>query len=91
MLTYTDMLQQVNEKVSVIAIYDKSHGEVTPWRIKWNGRIYTITEIGFHHTLRHGNHLYHIFSVTDGNLSFKLTCDTETLHWTLEEISDGVN
>ena len=86
-MTYTDLLHPINEKVSVVAIYNKSANEVTPWRIKWQGRVYTIKEIGFHHTVRQGNRFYHVFSVTDGNSSFKLTCDTETLHWTLDEVT----
>lgn len=85
------MFETINEKVSVIAIYDRLRNEVTPWRVKWGNKIHTITEIGFHHTVREGRTLQHIFSVSDGNLSFKLRCDTETLHWTLEEINDGLS
>lgn len=84
------MLETINEKVSVVAIYNRYKGEVTPWRIRWGNRTYTITKIGFHHTIHEGQHLYHIFSVTDGAMAFRLKCDTETLHWTLEEVSDGL-
>jgi hypothetical protein len=34
--------------------------------------------------------LLHYFSVTDGTLDFRLQCDTDTLHWTLEEVTDGL-
>lgn len=83
------MLNLINQPISVVAIYDRIRNEVTPWRIKWQGRIYTISQIGFHHTVREGRALQHIFSVTDGNTAFKLRHDTETLSWMLEEISDG--
>lgn len=84
------MLAAINEPISVVAIYDRVRNDVTPWRIKWQNRIYTISQIGYHHTVREGRSLLHIFSVTDGNTAFRLKHDTETLGWTLEEISDGL-
>ena len=84
------MIAAIHEPISVVAIYDRVRNEVTPWRIKWQGRVYTISKIGFHHTIHEGRILQHIFSVTDGNTAFKLKHDTETLHWTLEEVSDGL-
>lgn len=85
------MIATINEPVSVVAIYDRIRNEVTPWRIKWQGRIYTISQIGFHHTVRVGQTLQHIFSVTDGNTAFRLKHDTDTLGWMLEEVSDGLS
>lgn len=81
----------INEKVSVVTVFDHQAPKnvVLPWKIKWHGRIYTVHKLGYHHTLREGRKLLHIFSVTDGNLDFRLRLDTETLHWTLEEICDG--
>jgi hypothetical protein len=84
------MRELINEKVSVLTVYDRMKGTVTPWRLKWQGRRYTITKVGFHHTVRQDRKLLHYFSVTDGNLDFRLHCDTDTLHWTLEEVSDGL-
>ncbi len=82
------MNEIINEKISVITIYDKKN--VLPFRIKWQGRVYDISKIGFHHKIKEGTRLFHIFSVTDGNLDFRLKFDTETLHWILEEVSDGL-
>jgi hypothetical protein len=84
------MREIINEKVSVLTVYDRMKGKVFPWRLKWQGRLYTITNVGFHHTVRHGRKLLHYFSVTDGTLDFRLQCDTDTLHWTLEEVTDGL-
>ena len=82
------MNEIINEKISVVMIYNQKN--VMPCRIKWQGRIYHIAKIGFHHQIKEGSRLFHIFSVTDGNLDFRLRFDTESLHWTLEEISDGI-
>ena len=49
-----------------------------------------ITKLGFHHTVRVGRVLHHIFSVATESMFFRLNLDTETLSWTLEEVSDGL-
>jgi hypothetical protein len=83
------MREVLNEKISVILVYNRLHGTVLPKKLKWQGRVYTVSKLGFHHTVRQGRRLLHYFSVTDGNLDFRLRLDTETLHWTLEEVADG--
>lgn len=84
------MLTKVNEKVSVLSLFDRQTAELKPVRLKWQGREYTITKLGMHHTLREGRVLHHIFSVTDGNIFFCLDLDTEDLSWTLKQTSDGM-
>jgi hypothetical protein len=84
------MNEPINEKVSVITRYDRLRGTVAPVKIHWQGRDRIITKIGFHHTKRDGRKLLHIYTVTDGNLAYYLSCDTENLHWTLMEVSDGI-
>lgn len=84
------MSEIINEKVSVITVYDSEKGVVIPKKIKWQNRIYTIDKIGYHHTLKEGRKLIHIFSVANASIALKLRFDSETLHWTLEEISDGI-
>lgn len=84
------MTEAINEKVSVVTVYNRDKKTVLPWRLKWQGRVYTITKLGYHHTTRVGRVLHHIFSVTAGSMFFRLNHDTETLSWTLEEVSDGL-
>jgi len=84
------MIELLNEKVSVVTVFDRNKGEVIPRRLKWNGRIYNITKLGFHHKKKQGTTLLHIFEVTDNNMSFRLKLDTDNLHWTLEGVSDGI-
>ncbi|MBI4067675.1 hypothetical protein HY407_04785 [Candidatus Gottesmanbacteria bacterium] len=82
------MSEIIDEAVSVVTIYNKN-GQVWPWKIKWNERIYNTIKIGFHQPLRQGRKLLHIFSVlTDSQTSFRLMLDTETLHWRLSEVVD---
>jgi hypothetical protein len=84
------MRESVQEKVSVVLVYDRARGKALPARLRWNGREYTVDEVGFHHPVREGRALHHVFSVTAGGTFFRLDLDAETLHWTLTEVSDGL-
>lgn len=83
------MTEAINEKVSVISKYDKTNGAFLPVKLQWQGKVRVVNKLGFHHTKREGRKLFHIFSVTDASLCYCLSFDTETLHWTLLEVSDG--
>lgn len=83
------MIEDIQEKVSVSMFYDRDTKKVMPYLMKWHGTLYRLTILGFHHKYREGRTLVHIFSVSDGNMSFKLKFDTDSLHWTLERVSDG--
>jgi hypothetical protein len=84
------MVEKVNMSVSVALSFNSDTKITTPRHIKWNGRIHRITKIGLHHTYRRGRTLFHVFSVASPTLFFRLVLDSETLHWKLEEISDGL-
>lgn len=84
------MQEVIQEKVSVVTIYNCATGLVMPKKIKWQTRVYEIISIGYHHKVKEGKKLFHIFSASSKNLAFRLKLDTDTLHWTLEEISDGL-
>lgn len=84
------MIQKISAPISVHLIYDHHRRVVAPKQIFWDGRLYPILKIGFHHTERVGRTLMHIFSVASDHLFFRLRLDTDTLFWTLEEISDGL-
>ncbi len=84
------MNETIDEKVSVLTLYDQQKGEAVPVKIKWKTKTYSINQIGMHYTKREGRDLHHIFCVTSGGLAFKLNLSTENLHWVLEEISDGL-
>lgn len=71
----------LHEKASFITVYDATKGSTVPWRIRWNGRVYSVTEVGFYHTHAESSTLYHIFSVVAGSLYFRLTFNTVSLLW----------
>jgi len=83
------MYEKINEQVDVITVYKRIGGTVAPYQIRWNGRVYKITKVGYHHKVKEGRFVYHYFSVSTSSIAFKLRLDTETLHWTLMEVSDG--
>jgi len=82
------MNETINEKVSVILIYNQETGLVMPKKIRWRNRDYLIKSLAYYHRIRQGKNIIHIFNVTDGSLDFRLSLDSESLHWTLEEIYD---
>lgn len=84
------MTQKIDEPVSVNLSYDSVTKKVKPRGIIWKGRLYTVTKIGLHHVYRQGQNLYHVFSVATPTLFFRLLLDASTLHWKVEEISDGM-
>lgn len=83
------MNEIINEKVSVITIYNNEKRTTLPYIIKWQGKKHLITKIGYHHIQREGRTLAHIFSVCNNALAFRLNFNTDNLSWTLEAISDG--
>jgi hypothetical protein len=83
------MLEHVNETVSVISSYNQEKNLAMPYKMRWRLRDYFIEKLAYHHKVREGRNLFHIFHVTDGNLDFRLRLDTESLSWMLEEVSDG--
>ncbi len=83
------MQEIINEKISVISSYNRLTGLVMPVKIFWQGRNYLIKKLSYYHRVRQGRLLLHIFHVTDGTLDFRLSLNSENLHWKLEEVSDG--
>lgn len=83
------MIQRINAPISVNLVFDHKRRLTYPKHILWEGKIYLVTKIGLHHTYRLGRTLFHVFSVETPALFFKLVFNTDTLHWSVEEIADG--
>jgi hypothetical protein len=77
------MIQKLSEPVRVVF-------DLVPLSLTWAHQDYSIIQVGLHHTYLKGQALQHIYSVVAGDLFFRLRLDTTTLHWTLEEVSDGL-
>lgn len=83
------MNEILNEKVSIVSSYDRQKGTVFPRKMRWQGRVYLFTKLPYYYKKREGRNIVHIFHMTDGSMDFKLRLDSENLHWTLEEVTDG--
>ncbi len=84
------MFQPLGDPVSVILTYNHKTALAMPRSIEWGSRIYPILKLGLHHTYRRGKTLFHVFSVTSDGLFFRLELNTDSLHWELKEVSDGL-
>lgn len=80
------MAEAIDESVSVNLLSNHIKGTAAPSSLYWRGRRYTLSQVGFHHTLWEGRVLIHVYSMTDGTTFFKLQFDTETLCWKLLEV-----
>lgn len=85
------MRQKINEEVSVVMYYSAAKRRALPHLISWQNREYAVGQIGYHHTVKDGQTLHHIFELVDKDQSlwFRLNLDTSNLHWQLEAVSDG--
>lgn len=83
------MLENINERVSVITKYDRDSGAVMPVKMRWQAKDYLIQKLGYYHKIREGRTIQHIFHVTDGSIDFRLKHNSDTLNWILEQVSDG--
>lgn len=83
------MTQKINQAVSVSFVFNHNTNSVKPQTVLWNNYPYKILKVGLHHSYRRGETLFHVFSVVSDSLFFRLTLNTDTLFWNLEEISDG--
>jgi len=84
------MITKLDLPVSVSLCFDDRKNQVFPKWIVWNNRLYPIAKVGLHHTFRQGRTLYHVFSVVSKTLFFRLSLNTDNLHWRLEEVADGM-
>jgi hypothetical protein len=85
------MREKINEEVSVVMYYNARRRVALPRLISWQNKDYEVGAIGYHHTVKDGQTLHHIFELVDKQetLWFRLNLDTSNLHWVLEAVSDG--
>lgn len=86
------MREVINQEVSVVSYFSARKRLSLPHVVSWQGREYGVGKIGFHHTIRKGDTLHHIYELvdTDEQLWMRIVLDTANLHWTLEAVSDGM-
>lgn len=84
------MIEKVSTPVSVGFTFDSKKKKTSLKWVVWAGRLHPVIKVGFHHTYKKGRTLFHVFSVESKTLFFRLELNTESLHWRVEEISDGL-
>jgi len=70
----------------VAAVFGDSFADVRPFKIRWNGREYAITKVGYVSRIQEGKTIYHAFSVTDGTGFFELLFNSDELSWLVGRI-----
>jgi len=85
------MRQKIDEEVSVVMYYSAKKKVALPHIMSWQSTEYDVGEIGYHHRVREGDVLHHIYEFVDKTSTywFRLNFNTASLHWTLETVSDG--
>jgi len=85
------MREKINEEVSVVMYYSAKQRVALPHMINWQNKDYGVGKIGYHHTVKDGQTLHHIFELVDKEQTtwFRLNLNTANLHWVLEAVSDG--
>lgn len=83
------MLESIDEKISVVMIFSQKNNKAYPYKMLWRQSEIIFSEITYHHLVREGRVVSHIFHATDNTNDYKLILDTQTLNWKLIEVSDG--
>lgn len=86
------MREKINEEVSVVMYYNARLRRPVVHAINWQNKKYLAGKQGYHHTVRDGQTLHHIFELVDREetIWFRLNLNTDNLHWTLEAVHDGL-
>lgn len=84
------MIQNIKAPITTYLVYDHRKNVSYPAKVIWDGKDYKVKKVGLHYKYRVGNTLMHTYTVCTEDLFFKIALNTETLSWTLEQISDGL-
>jgi hypothetical protein len=83
---HSRMIQRMEAPITVLAVFDHRTRQVVIRRITFDGCEHTITRTGMHYTQKSGRTLEHVYCVVSKEGAFKIVLNTETLHWTLQEV-----
>ena len=79
------MYELINEPITVTATFAKNRN-VHPHKFVWKNRTYTIDSVNFIHQSKEGADTLTHFAVVCGYETYKITFDSNSLAWTLDEI-----
>lgn len=86
------MREKVNKEVSVVMYYSSKQQKFVPRLMNWQNKDYNLGPVDYYHSYMEGQERQHIFELCDkdSSLFFRLRMDGSNLHWTLENIHDGL-
>lgn len=81
------MRESLDEPISVICSYNAKTRHVQPYKLSWKNKEYILGKVDFYHKTKIGKTVLHHFSMSDvgSQIYFKIACNADTLHWTIEE------
>lgn len=83
------MYEKIDEKIEVAAVFGKGLHRVTPFKIRWSGREYTIKKVNYVHKVKEGRKIIHVFSCNDDTNFFEIRFDAADLQWILGRVWNG--
>jgi hypothetical protein len=87
-----DSQTHLRERVEVVAQYRTDVAEVRlcyPYKMKYQGREITFSEMGLRHPTLKGKRMVHVFDMSDGGTDYRLEFDAERLVWHLINIGEA--
>jgi hypothetical protein len=79
------VIQEINEPVAVIALYDK--GVIRPYRVKWRNRVYHVTNLVSHWKEKVGGEWHIHLSVETKEATMELVIDPSDVSWRLARVN----
>ncbi|GIK83930.1 MAG: hypothetical protein BroJett025_05520 [Patescibacteria group bacterium] len=78
------MYQTINETISVLGVYARSH--FVPKKFKWKEKIFPIKEITLYSDVRDGGVKKRLYSVVSGANVYRLEFNRESEKWYILEV-----
>ncbi len=79
------MIQEINEPVAVIALYDK--GVIRPYRVKWRNRVYHVRNLVSNWKEKVGTAHHIHLSVETDEATMELVIDPSDVSWRLARVN----
>ena len=83
------MYENINERISVVAIFGDTYQSVRPFKLRWKSKDYVIKKVGYQHKFKEGQNIIHVFSATDGINFFELKFNANELSWLIGRVGNN--
>ncbi|GDX61961.1 hypothetical protein LBMAG33_2710 [Candidatus Levyibacteriota bacterium] len=81
-------MQEINEPISVIFIYNSKKRYAKPYKINWKEKDYIVEEVCIHYFQEKKGIFHHIYVIKSGNTIMEIIMNSRTLFWEIERIGD---